>query len=84
VRFLCVVVVEDALNIRHLAGRSWPTRWHNDDGIGVCGVKFATYFDHLTGANGALRVLPGSHHPEQSARLLHSSVADTIGVCLGP
>jgi hypothetical protein len=44
--------------------------WHNDDGIGVRGVKFATYFDHLGGGNGALRLVPGSHRPEQHARLL--------------
>ena len=44
--------------------------WHNDDGIGVRGVKFATYFDDLTADNGALRLLPGSHHPEQNARLV--------------
>ena len=43
--------------------------WHNDDGIGVHGVKFAAYFDQLTAANGALRLVPGSHHPEQQARL---------------
>jgi hypothetical protein len=43
--------------------------WHNDDGIGVTGVKFATYFDELTAGNGALRFVPGSHHREQNARL---------------
>jgi hypothetical protein len=44
--------------------------WHNDDGIGVRGVKFATYFDRLSADNGALRLVPGSHHPEQHARLV--------------
>jgi hypothetical protein len=43
--------------------------WHDDDGIGVRGVKFAAYFDKLTAGNGALRLVPGSHHPEQSTRL---------------
>jgi hypothetical protein len=43
--------------------------WHTDDGIGVRGVKFAAYFDKLTAGNGALRLVPGSHHPEQNARL---------------
>ncbi|HET9971553.1 MAG TPA: phytanoyl-CoA dioxygenase family protein [Streptosporangiaceae bacterium] len=43
--------------------------WHTDDGIGVRGVKFAAYFDQLTGDTGALRLVPGSHHPEQNARL---------------
>jgi hypothetical protein len=44
--------------------------WHNDDGIGVRGVKFVSYFDHLGIANGALRLMPGSHHPEHHARLV--------------
>src|SRR6266481_4424485 len=43
--------------------------WHTDDGIGVRGVKFAAYFGELTADNGALRLVPGSHHPEQNARL---------------
>jgi len=38
--------------------------WHNDDGIGVTGVKFAVYFDHLDAANGALRFVPCSQHEE--------------------
>jgi hypothetical protein len=43
--------------------------WHTDDGMGVRGVKFAAYFDELTADTGALRLVPGSHHPEQNARL---------------
>jgi Phytanoyl-CoA dioxygenase (PhyH) len=43
--------------------------WHTDDGIGVRGLKFAAYFDQLTAGTGALRLVPGSHHPEQNARL---------------
>lgn len=43
--------------------------WHEDDGIGVRGVKFAAYFDELTADSGALRLVPGSHHPEQNTRL---------------
>jgi hypothetical protein len=43
--------------------------WHTDDGIGVRGVKFAAYFEELTAGTGALRLVPGSHHPEQNARL---------------
>jgi hypothetical protein len=43
--------------------------WHNDDGFGVTGVKFATYFDPLDASNGALRFLPGSQSSEQNARL---------------
>lgn len=33
------------------------------------GVKFAAYFEELTAGTGALRLVPGSHHPEQDARL---------------
>jgi hypothetical protein len=43
--------------------------WHTDDGIGVRSVKLAVYFDELTAGTGALRLVPGSHHPEQNARL---------------
>jgi hypothetical protein len=35
----------------------------------VRGVKFAAYFDTLTADSGALRLLPGSCHPEQKTRL---------------
>ena len=38
--------------------------WHDDDGIGVHGVKFATYFDDLDAENGALRFVPCSHHAD--------------------
>jgi hypothetical protein len=44
-------------------------RWHTDDGIGVRGVKFAAYFDELSAGTGALRLVPGSQHAEQNARL---------------
>lgn len=44
--------------------------WHDDDGIGVTGVKFATYFDELTADNGALRFVPGSHHRDAHDRLV--------------
>jgi hypothetical protein len=43
--------------------------WHNDDGIGVNGVKLCVYFDALTADNGALRFLPGSHHPDYQKHL---------------
>ena len=38
--------------------------WHDDDGIGVTGVKFATYFDVLDASNGALRFVPCSQFEE--------------------
>jgi ectoine hydroxylase-related dioxygenase (phytanoyl-CoA dioxygenase family) len=43
--------------------------WHTDDGIGVRGVKFAAYFYQLTAETGALRLVPGSHHPEVTSGL---------------
>src|ERR1700722_20412473 len=49
--------------------------WHSDDGIGVRGVKFATYFDHLRAASGALRLMPGSHRADPQARLVAYSNA---------
>lgn len=43
--------------------------WHNDDGIGVRGVKFAAYFDSLDAAHGALRFVPCSHHSDAQRSL---------------
>jgi hypothetical protein len=49
--------------------------WHTDDGIGVIGLKFATYFDRLDAGNGALRFLPRSHATGNPAhRLLHRPI----------
>ncbi len=54
--------------------------WHTDDGIGMRGVKFAVYFGELSAGNGALRLVPGSHHPEQNARLAaYRNRAEAIG-----
>ncbi len=49
--------------------------WHIDDGIGVAGVKLAAYFDPLTAAEGALRLVPGSG-PERG--LLEALLAWTV------
>jgi Phytanoyl-CoA dioxygenase (PhyH) len=43
--------------------------WHNDDGIGVQGVKFAAYFDALDENNGALRFVPCSHYRDAVSHL---------------
>ena len=43
--------------------------WHNDDGIGVRGVKFATYFEALSASNGALSFVPCSQHPDAQSAL---------------
>jgi len=59
------VIPECPEGVMYFAGAGW----HTDDGIGVRGVKFAAYFGELTADNGALRLVPGSHHPEQHARL---------------
>jgi hypothetical protein len=50
--------------------------WHNDDGIGVRGVKFATYFDPLDTTSGALRFVPCSHHPDAQRSLCAYQRAD--------
>ena len=59
------VIPECPEGVMYFAGAGW----HTDDGVGVHGVKFAAYFGELTADNGALRLVPGSHHPEQQARL---------------
>jgi len=43
--------------------------WHDDDGIGVKGLKFATYFDHLNAATGALRFVPCSQYDSARPQL---------------
>lgn len=43
--------------------------WHNDDGIGVRGVRFVTYFEPLHAGNGALRFIACSHHPDAQLAL---------------
>ena len=43
--------------------------FHYDDGTGSTGVKFAAYLEPLTAQTGALRLMPGSHHPDFAASL---------------
>jgi hypothetical protein len=43
--------------------------WHNDDGMGVADVRFATYFDVLEADSGGLRFIPESRRREQQPRL---------------
>ncbi|MEU6347867.1 phytanoyl-CoA dioxygenase family protein [Streptomyces sp. NPDC047072] len=46
------------------------TRWHDDAADPhLRAVKIVCYLEPLTAGTGALRVLPGSHHPEFSAAL---------------
>jgi hypothetical protein len=42
--------------------------FHYDDGTGSTGVKFVAYLEPLT-QTGALRLMPGSHHPDFAASL---------------
>jgi hypothetical protein len=43
--------------------------FHYDDGTGSKGVKFVAYLEPLTAGTGALRLMPGSHHPDFAASL---------------
>jgi Phytanoyl-CoA dioxygenase (PhyH) len=59
--------------------------WHNDDGIGVGGVKLATYFEPLDAAHGALRFVPCSHHPDAQRSLCayqHARYQECPGVAV--
>lgn len=40
--------------------------WHTDQGPAVGGVKFLAHLEPRTAETGALRVVPGSHHPDYS------------------
>ena len=43
---------------------SGNTPWHSDSISPLASVGFLAYLEPLGGENGALQVLPGSHHPE--------------------
>jgi Phytanoyl-CoA dioxygenase (PhyH) len=43
--------------------------FHTDCGTGTPGVKFVAYLEPLTAASGALRLMPGSYHPDFSAAI---------------
>jgi hypothetical protein len=43
--------------------------FHCDDGTGSQGVKFVAYLEPLTAQTGALRLMPGSQHPDFAASL---------------
>jgi hypothetical protein len=43
--------------------------FHTDCGTGTPGVKFVAYLEPLTASNGALRLMPGSHHPDFGAAI---------------
>jgi hypothetical protein len=41
--------------------------WHRDSELAIASLGFACYLDPLTGATGALRVVPGSHRTRGAA-----------------
>ena len=53
--------------------------WHTDQGPAVGGVKFLAHLQPRTGADGALRVIPGSHDPGFAFRLRSYWAADPAG-----
>ena len=44
--------------------------WHTDQGPAIGGLKYLAHLQSRTAADGALRVIPGSHEPGFTARLL--------------
>ena len=42
---------------------------HDDFGVPAVGVKLVAYLEPLRGETGALRLVPGSHHPDFRARV---------------
>jgi hypothetical protein len=53
--------------------------WHTDQGPAVGGVKFLAHLQPRTTADGALRVIPGSHDPGFAFRLRSFWAADPAG-----
>jgi hypothetical protein len=54
-----------AKGVRYLGA----TTWHADSTRALASIGFLAYLDPLTAGTGALRVLPGSHHPAYAAAL---------------
>jgi len=56
--------------------------WHRDSTLDVASIGFACYLEPLTATTGALRVLPGSHHPSMAHavdKVLAAGVTDLPG-----
>jgi hypothetical protein len=51
------------------------TPWHADSTLALASLGCAAYLEPLHAENGALRVLPGSHHPSFADALRHAKVA---------
>jgi hypothetical protein len=56
------------------------TPWHTDSESPIASIGFIAYIDSLKAESGALRVLPGSHHPEygDAIRALGTTVETTV------
>ncbi len=58
---------------------SGNTPWHTDSTSPLASAGFLAYLEPLGGEDGALRVLPGSHHPEFRDALRKFGVDGTAG-----
>jgi hypothetical protein len=72
---LALLDAAETVAVALLGGPVLPTRakavryvgnsaWHVDSESPIASIGFAAYFETLDADNGALRVLPGSHHPD--------------------
>jgi hypothetical protein len=68
-------VAAELLQCDVLPGRAKATtyfgsaRWHRDSELPVRSIGLAAYLEPLTGATGALCVIPGSHHDDYAAAI---------------
>jgi hypothetical protein len=80
----------EAVAVDLLGGSVLPTRakgvrysgntpWHSDSISPLPSIGFLAYLEPLSGKDGALRVLPGSHHPDFREALRKLDVEDTAG-----
>jgi hypothetical protein len=64
-----------AKGVRYAANASW----HRDSELPIASIGFAAYLEPLDAGNGALRVLPGSHHGAYGeAVAAHLAPADDV------
>jgi len=58
------------------------TGWHRDTELAARSIGCLAYLEALSARSGALRVLPGSHHPDYGAALAAVDGEDRPGVAL--
>jgi hypothetical protein len=58
------------------------TGWHRDTELAARSIGCLAYLEPLTARSGALRVLPGSHHPDDGDALVVVEGEDRPGVAL--